>query len=116
MRPILGIGQQPHEALPAVPTVGDFPPEGEEQQAIIDSLVALVETGRGVVAPPGMAEDTLQALRQGLSCALEDPELLQLAEEQQRPISALGGQETAELVQQVLDSPEAFQQLVAEAS
>ena len=114
--PLLVIGQEPSETLPDVPTVADFPAGGEEQQAIIDSLVALVETGRAVVAPPGMEEETLSALREGMQCALEHPELLQLTEEQQRPISPLGGEEMADLIDQVLDSPEAFQQLVTEAS
>src|SRR5680860_1553183 len=77
---------------------------------------ALVETGRAVAAPPGMDEATLSALREGLACALQDEELINLAEEQQRPISPLSGEEMADLIRQVLDSPEAFQQLVTEAS
>jgi len=115
-RPILIIGQERSETLPDVPAVADYPAGSEEQQAIVDALAALVETGRAVAAPPGMDEATLSALREGLACALQDEELINLAEEQQRPISPLSGEEMADLIRQVLDSPEAFQQLVTEAS
>ena len=36
-------------------------------------------------------------------------------EEQQRPLNTLDGQETADLVSEVLNSPESFQELVVES-
>jgi tripartite-type tricarboxylate transporter receptor subunit TctC len=116
VRPILVIGQEPSEELPDVPTVHDFEVGGEEQQAIIDALVAMIETGRSVAGPPGMDETQLAALRDGLLCALENDELVQQAEAQQRSISPITGEEMAELVDRVLNAPEAFKELVKKAS
>lgn len=116
VRPVLVIAKEPSETLSDTPTVTDFPPDDEEQQAIIDSLVALVETGRSVAAPPEMADDVVVALRDGLACALVNQDLVGQAEQQQRSISPLTGEEMAAVVQETLDSPEAFQRLVTEAS
>ena len=116
VRPVLVIAREPSETLPDTPTVSDFTPDAEEQQAIIDSLVSLVETGRSVAASPEMPEDAVAALGDGLACALANQELVDQAEQQQRSISPLTGEEMAGLVQETLDSPEAFQQLVTEAS
>lgn len=116
VRPILVIGQEAPDALADTPTVADYPPESEEQQAILDALVALVETGRAVVAPPGIDAPRLAALREALSCALSDDELLAETAAQQRPISAVSGEDMATLIAEVLDSPPAFQDLVRQAS
>ena len=46
---------------------------------------------------------------------VEDEELLGELEQQQRPLDYLGGQETADLVAEVLEAPEEFQTLVTES-
>ncbi|MPZ63877.1 MAG: hypothetical protein GEU93_21990 [Propionibacteriales bacterium] len=114
LRPLLVIGRQPHESLPDVPTVSDFP-TGEAQQASLDALIELVETGRSLAGPPDMDPDHLAALRTGVDCALGNEELVAEAEEQQRDIDPLSGEETATVVDEALDAPAEFQDLVKEA-
>lgn len=113
LRPLLLIGKEPHPDLPDVPTTEDFPPaEGKEQ--ILESLVDLVETGRSLAGPPEMDEGNLKALREGARCALEDPELVSEAENQQRSIGFLDGEETANVVTKALDAPPEFRDLAKE--
>jgi tripartite-type tricarboxylate transporter receptor subunit TctC len=117
VRPLLVIGPKPSsEAVTGTPAIADHPPRDPAQQAIVDALVALADTGRAVVAPPGVDDGRLARLRAGLDCALKDPELAKAAARQQRPIVPLSGTDTAKLVSTVLASPQAFQQLVRDAS
>lgn len=98
-----------------MPTIYDTPPDDAEGQEVIDNLVALSQTGRGVAAPPGLDEERLSALREGMTCATENEELIADMEAQQRPLDVIGGEEAAALVAEVLDSPESFQTLVRES-
>ena len=97
---------------PDTPTIYETEPPSDEALKIIDSLVALGQTGRAMIASPKMTEDRVTALREGFACAVEDPELAAEMEKQQRPLNALDGDEIAQLVDDVLDSPEAFRKLV----
>ncbi|MQB02178.1 MAG: hypothetical protein GEU78_18320 [Actinobacteria bacterium] len=62
-----------------------------------------------------MPEDQLTALREGMTCALENEEFTSQAEAAGRPVSPLPGEEIEEVVATAMDSPEAFQQLVRES-
>ncbi|MGH3341771.1 MAG: Bug family tripartite tricarboxylate transporter substrate binding protein [Carbonactinosporaceae bacterium] len=111
VKPLLVIGKEPHEAIPDVPTVADFP-VGDDRQAILDALVELVVTGRSLAGPPGMDRAELQTMREGVACALRNEDLLAEAEKQQRDIDPLSGEETADVVDQALASPAEFRELV----
>ncbi|MDK3255441.1 tripartite tricarboxylate transporter substrate-binding protein [Blastococcus capsensis] len=100
------------EYMTEAPLIGQFPPPGDGGQELLDSLMNLSAAGRAVAAPPGVPEEELTALREGFSCAMENQELLDELAEQERPVNFLGGKETADLVQQVLDSPKEFQEAV----
>jgi tripartite-type tricarboxylate transporter receptor subunit TctC len=112
VRPIVTIDKEPDPLLPNVPTVYDTPPAGPEGQAVIDNLVALSQTGRGIAAPPGLDEKRLSALREGLTCATSNESLAAELTSQERPLNVLNGEETAALVAEVLDAPDAFHILV----
>ncbi len=116
VRPVVTIDEEPDALLPDVPTIYDAAaPEGGAK-VIIDNLVALGQTGRALIASPQMEADRVEALRKAWSCVSENQEALSELEGQQRPIQALGGEETAQLVAEVLKSPEEFQALVRESS
>jgi tripartite-type tricarboxylate transporter receptor subunit TctC len=112
VRPIVTIDEQPDALLPDTPTIYETEPPTEEAKAIIDNLVALGQTGRGMIASPKMEADRVTALREGLQCAFEEPDLVAELEDQQRPLNPLSGEETAALVSEVLQSPKEFQDLV----
>jgi tripartite-type tricarboxylate transporter receptor subunit TctC len=115
VRPVVTIDEEPDPLLPDVPTIYDAAaPEGDAKE-IIDNLVALGQTGRALIASPNMAEERVEALREAFTCVMENEDLLAELEEQQRPVDPLGGQETADLVAEVLESPEEFQTLVTES-
>jgi len=115
LRPLVLVGAEDGESGD-VPTVADFPPVGETEQQVLDSYVALVQTARSVAAPPGLSEDILASLREGLECAFADDALQAQAEAAGRPLDPLPGDETAELVESVLlNSPEAFRELVRQS-
>ena len=112
LRPLVLVGS-PSELAPDTPTTDEFEPIDEASQAILDSYIALVETGRSIAGPPGLPEDVLTTLREGFDCALSNEELLTQAEEISRPIAYLPGEETAELVRAATaESPEAFRDLI----
>ena len=115
VRPIVTIDEEPDPLLPDVPTIYETEPSTDGGREIIDSLVAMGQTGRAIIASPEMDEVRLEALRVGYQCAVEDEKLLAELEQQQRPLAPLGGEETAALVEDVLDSPERFQTLVTES-
>ena len=115
VRPIVTIDEEPDALLPDVPTIYDTPTDDAGGQEVIDNLVALSQTGRGVAAPPGMDEERLSALREGMMCATENEELIADLESQERPLDVLSGEDTAALVAEVLDSPDSFQSLVRDS-
>jgi tripartite-type tricarboxylate transporter receptor subunit TctC len=112
VRPLVTIDDEPDPLLPDTPTIFETPPPDDSAKMIIDNLVALGQTGRGLIASPQMPQDRVEALRQGYGCAAGDAELLAELDEQQRPLDPLGGPETAQLVADVLTAPEEFRQLV----
>jgi len=116
VRPLLVIGPKAGDPVGDTPTTADYPPANPAQKPIIDALVALAATGRGVVGPPGMDAGRLTRLRAALDCALKDPGVAQAAARQKRSIVPLSGPETARIVGAVLSSPEAFQRLVREGA
>jgi tripartite-type tricarboxylate transporter receptor subunit TctC len=112
VRAIATVAKEPDPLLPDVPTVYDTPPSDDAGKQVLDNLVALSETGRAVIGPPGMGEERLSALREGLACALNDEALLADLESQKRPLAPLGGEETAALVAGLLDSDESFRSVL----
>lgn len=110
--PVAVLAEELPEYMPEAPLIGELPPPPGNGQDLLDSLQNLSAAGRAVAAPPGVPEAELTALREGFACAMEDQALLDELAEQERPVNYLDGEETAALVQEVLDSPEEFQEVV----
>lgn len=116
VRPVLVIGETSDESLQEITNAVDVPTVGEEEQVVLEALLDLVETARSVAAPPDVPDERLAALRDAFECVLTDEEFLATAQEQERPIDFLSGEDMAELVGSVLDPPPAFQELLRENS
>lgn len=112
VRPLVTVADEPDPLLPDTPAISETETSDGDAQAVVDNLIAMGETGRSLIVSPQMEESKVEALRQGFQCAIENQELLDELESQKRPLDALDGEEAAELVRKVLDSPEEFQQLV----
>lgn len=113
-RPLLVMSPEPSEELPDTPTLLDQELD-EEQQALADAYLSLMALGRDIVAPPGLPEDVLSCLRGATEAALTDPALLEEAEQLERPIEFLSGEELDELVSTVVEAPERFVEVITEA-
>jgi tripartite-type tricarboxylate transporter receptor subunit TctC len=110
--PVLLMGEEAPEWLPAeVPSVTDIEMT-DDQRALIDAHLALIELGRPLVAPPGMEEGPRDCLRDAMAAAMEDPELVAEATEQERELSFRSGADLDELVTQVMDAPAEYRDLL----
>jgi tripartite-type tricarboxylate transporter receptor subunit TctC len=112
VRPIVTIDEEPDPLLPGTPTVYAAAPPDERARGVVDSLVALGQTGRALIASPRMPRERVEALREGFGCAAGNADLRAELARQQRPLDVLGGPETGRLVAEVLSAPEEFRRLV----
>lgn len=113
--PVLVAAEESVEQLPGVPTLADYEPVDKSGEQLREELTALEETGRGVVAPPGLPEDRLNELRDAFTCAFDNEELRSQLEEQGRPLGVLSGEEWQEIVDEALNSSEEFQSIITES-
>ncbi|WP_324278512.1 tripartite tricarboxylate transporter substrate-binding protein [Blastococcus brunescens] len=79
VRAILVMEEEPNELLPDAPPISEFPAPDEEAQEVVDSLVTLGASGRAIAAPPGLPEERLAELREGLDCALSNEALWRIS-------------------------------------
>jgi tripartite-type tricarboxylate transporter receptor subunit TctC len=110
--PAVVIADELPEYMPDAPLIGEFEPTAADGQDLLDGLATLAATGRAVGAPPGLPEDKLTALREGFTCAMEDPKLLEELATQERPVDYLDGEEYAALVKEALAPSAAFAKVV----
>jgi tripartite-type tricarboxylate transporter receptor subunit TctC len=116
LRPIVMLSEEPYAELPKVPAILETaPPAEEDSEAILDDLVKTSATGRGVAGPPGMEEDRLSVLREGFQCAVDDQELREDFESQERPLEVLDGEGYEEQVRESLQVSEEFVALLKES-
>ncbi len=111
-RPLVILADEVPQYMPEAPLIADVEAPDADGQELLDSFRTVSETGRSVTAPPGLPEDRLEALREGFTCAMEDQELLDKLDSQQRPVNFMEGAEYAELVDEALQPSEAFKELL----
>jgi tripartite-type tricarboxylate transporter receptor subunit TctC len=111
--PVLRMGEQAPSWLRVdVPWVRDLPMT-DEQRALIDAHLALIEIGRPLVGPPGMDEAATGCWREAMATAMANPDLLAAAQQQERELAFLGGAELDGLVQRILAAPPQYRELLA---
>ncbi|NEK85943.1 hypothetical protein GCU60_09235 [Blastococcus saxobsidens] len=111
--PVLVVGEESPDWLSDdVPTVAELDTT-EEQAELLDAHLALIELGRPFIGPPGMDEAATSCLRTAMAAAMENPELVQESEEQERELAFLPGDELEGLVQDLMDAPPAYSELLA---
>lgn len=111
--PVLRMGEQAPSWLRAdVPWVRDIP-MSDEQRALIDAHLALIEIGRPLVGPPGMHDAAKGCWREAMATVMANPDLLAAAQEQERELAFLSGAELDVLVQRILTAPPQYRELLA---
>lgn len=97
-----------------VPTVLELDID-EEQKALLEAHLDLLDVGRPLVGPPDMDEAALECLRGALAETVEDPELVAEAEKAERPFNYLSGEELDEAITGLLDAPEEYVTVLTES-
>lgn len=102
---ILRTGTGPSDGLEDVPSVYDYAVDLDPgARAILDAWVSMSETGRAVLAPPGVPEDRRAFLEDALDCALGNPEFLQAAAAAERTVAFLNGAGMREIVRRAVEA------------
>ncbi len=93
-----------HPDLPNVPLIGELA-KTKEQKQIIKLIFARQVVGRPYVAPPGIPQDRLAALRKAFMDTLTDKDFLADAQKSKLEISAVPGGKVEALVKEVYETP-----------
>ena len=107
-RPFVQTGRKRDSQLPETPTVYDLMDRYKSRDA--DRRLAILvmapnEFGRPWTAPPGMAADRIDILRNSWSKTLKDPELVAEAKKRNWPVEPVGGEQLAALAKDVIAQP-----------
>jgi tripartite-type tricarboxylate transporter receptor subunit TctC len=113
-RPLLIVGPERMDPTPDTPTIYELELD-EEQEALVDATVAMIEMGRPLVTTPNISEDNLEYLRSAVERMMQRDDLVEESETQGRPLNYLSGQEMDALVQDILDAPDSFRETLEQA-
>lgn len=113
-RPLLVLGRERITELPDTPAVMELDMD-EEERAIMEAQLTLLDLGRVVVGPPGMPEAHTTCLHEAIAAATSDPELQEEAAAQSRPINYLSGEELEDLVERIRSAPQSFVEVMEQA-
>ena len=111
---LLAMAPEPIPQVPNAPSVLSLVPEGTDTTAL-RTIMNVQLSGRAFIGPPGMDPVAVEAMRAGIKAALEDPELLAIAKEQQRPIHWVSGESDQEKAKQIGEGATALTPILKEA-
>jgi tripartite-type tricarboxylate transporter receptor subunit TctC len=97
-----GLGR--HADIPNVPNIDEFGRTEEEKQ-MLGLFAASAAVGRSLVAPPGVPQERVEALRQAVAVTLADPELRTFAAEHNLMIEPGSAADVQGIVQKTLATP-----------
>src|SRR6056297_840702 len=104
IRYVVQLATEPYPEFGDAPTLLDVV-EGEENEQVVRLLLAQLELGRPVIAPPGVPEDRLDILREAFRAAVADPEFLEAAARLELDIEPIFGEEAEDLMAAVYRTP-----------
>ncbi|HEX2255512.1 MAG TPA: tripartite tricarboxylate transporter substrate-binding protein [Afifellaceae bacterium] len=96
---------RPHPEFPDVPVVGDLG-DTDEDRRMLRLIAGTSEIGRSLVAPPGVPEERVQALRDAFQAMLDDSEFQADAEARNAALDPATGEELQALVEETMQTPE----------
>ena len=73
---IIQWGVRRHPELPDIPSMTDLA-RTEEDRQVLALYGSSTDIGKALVAPPGLPEERVRALREGFMAMLKDPDLLE---------------------------------------
>lgn len=102
---LVQLGLNKHPDIPDVPFIMDIVKTPEDRQ-IVELFVGPNEMGRPFFAPPGLAPERLKELRAAFDATMTDKAMLADAAKSNMAIVAMTGQEVAELMARMYQTPE----------
>jgi tripartite-type tricarboxylate transporter receptor subunit TctC len=102
---LLQLSTAKHPNLPDVPLVMDLVDDPQDRQ-MLGLVFARQTLGRPYIAPPGVPEERVEALRAAFMATMEDPEFLAEAAALDLEINAVSGGEIQQLISDLYDSDE----------
>ena len=111
---LVQLALQKHADLPDVPLVTELA-KNEEQKQILTLIFARQALGRPYLAPPGIPQDRVDALRQAFMNTMKDKEFLAEAEKAQLEITPIAGDALQKLVAEVYKTPPEIAKKAADA-
>jgi tripartite-type tricarboxylate transporter receptor subunit TctC len=108
VRVLVQTGSKRDPRLPEVPTLNELMDEyktPESSRRLAKLVLASGDLGRPIMGPPGVPMDRVKILRQAFMKALNDPELLAIAEKQNLEIEPTSGEELEALAKEVMTQP-----------
>ena len=101
-----------HPDLPDVPLIADLA-KTDAQKQVLKLIFARQVMGRPFLAPPGLPDDRVGALRKAFMDTMRDGEFLADAEKSGLEINPVGGEEIEKLVKEVYATPPGIAQKAA---
>ena len=108
-RILMQTGQTRDARLSDVPTLGELMDEfktPEMERRLVPLVMAATDFGRPIVAPPGIASDRLNLLREAFLKTMKDPELLAEAKRKNFDITPSTGADLETLAKLVMNQPQ----------
>ena len=108
VRVLVQTGSKRDPRLSEVSTLNELMDEyktPESSRRLAKLVLASGELGRPIMGPPGVPTERVKILRQAFMRALNDPELLAVAEKQNLEIEATSGEELEALAKEVMTQP-----------
>lgn len=112
---LLQFAAKSHPELTEVPLVTDIA-ETDEAKGMLNFIIAPQEMGRPYVAPPGVPQDRVDALRKAFMDTMQDPEFLKAATEAGLEITPSDGEQLQQIVESVYATDPAVIAKVIEAT
>jgi tripartite-type tricarboxylate transporter receptor subunit TctC len=107
MKLIVQMGPHKDATFGDVPSVFDFA-KTDEQKKILSIAFDQLALGRPFMAPPGVPQERLEALRKAFEATLKDPDFLAAGRKMKVSIDYVSGEKARQMLQQFADYPPAL--------
>lgn len=105
--PLLVLGSEKVAEFPDVPTMLDVATDDESKE-LLEFHAQLLESGRTIAAPPNMDEARLNELQEAFAKVVQKPAFIAEGEKAGRPIAYKSGDEVAATVDDLINAPQAY--------
>jgi tripartite-type tricarboxylate transporter receptor subunit TctC len=93
-----------HPDLPHIPLALDYAKTAEDRQ-VLELMYARQVIGRPFLAPPGVPQERVKALRAAFDATVKDPEFVAEMDKQKLELTPVSGQEVQALIERVAQTP-----------